>query len=172
MTKTKGTKGPDSFVGSEKSDTYYGLGGQDTIAGNGGNDKLKGGSGNDGILGGEGSDTIWGDAGYDILSGDAGKDTLTGGSETDSFIFRTGGKFGVGSDVDIITDIDTAGADIDHIQIMSLDFTNIIDSFADVMKHARQDGRDVRLDFGHGDVLILEDTKRNALSAELFMFEG
>ena len=169
MAGKKGTKGPDSFTGTAKNDDYNGLGGQDTIAGNAGNDKLKGGAGNDGILGGAGNDKISGDAGYDYISGDAGKDILTGGPQTDSFIFSTGGQFGLGSDVDIITDVDTKGADMDHIQILSLDFTNLIDSFADVMKHADQNGRDVKLDFGHGDVLILEDTKKAALSAELFM---
>lgn len=169
--KTGGV-GPDSYEGTKKNDFYKGMGGQDTITGKEGNDQLKGGGGNDAILGGDGNDKIWGDAGFDVISGDAGKDILWGGGGTDSFLFRVGGKFGVGSDIDIIKDIDTSGKDIDHIEIMSLDFTNIIDSFADVMKHAHQDGRDVRLDFGHGDVLILENTKKSALSAELFMFEG
>lgn len=168
--KKKGTELPDSFNGGNKNDSYDGLAGDDTIAGGAGNDKLWGGDGNDGILGMDGNDKIWGGAGFDRITGGAGKDTLWGGSETDAFIFTAGGKFGPGSDVDIIKDIDTDGEDMDDIQIMSLDAS--IDSFADIMKHARQDGRDVRLDFGNGDVLILADTKKAELSAELFMYEG
>jgi Ca2+-binding RTX toxin-like protein len=168
----KGGSGPDSFEGSNRNDFYDGRGGPDTISGVGGNDNLKGGGGNDAILGGENNDKIWGAAGYDIISGDAGKDTLWGGADTDSFIFRTGGHFGIGSDIDIIKDVDTSGKDMDHIQIMSVDPTNLIDSFGDVMKHAHQSGKDVRLGFGHGDILILSHTKMAALSAELFMFEG
>lgn len=168
--KKVGTELPDNFVGSNKNDVYDGLGGQDSISGMGGNDKLKGGTENDSVLGGKGNDKIWGNAGYDILSGDEGKDTLWGGSETDSFIFRVGGKFGIGSDVDIIKDIDTEGDDMDHIQVMSMDFNNLIDEFSDIMKHAKQVGDDVKIDFGHGDVLILKDTSKSDLSAELFMF--
>ena len=167
----KGGVGPDSFEGGDKNDLYKGMAGQDTISGMGGNDKLKGGTENDGILGGTGNDKIWGDAGYDTITGDEGKDTLWGGSETDSFIFRVGGKFGLGSDIDIIKDVDTSGDDIDHIQIMSIDFTNIIDSFEDVMKFAKQDGKDVRIDFGEGDVLILEHTTKSALTPDLFMYQ-
>lgn len=168
--KKTGTELADSWVGGNKNDSYDGLAGQDAISGMGGNDKLWGGADNDGIIGGEGNDKIWGDAGFDIITGGAGKDTLWGGSETDAFIFTAGGRFGPGSDVDIIKDIDTDGEDMDDIQIMSLDAS--IDSFEDIMKHAKQDGKDVRLDFGNGDVLILANTLKSELSAELFMYEG
>lgn len=170
--KKKGDDEPNSFEGGNKNDAYDGLGGQDTISGMGGKDKLWGGDDNDGIVGGEGNDKIWGGQGNDIINGGAGKDLLWGGTETDAFIFSQGGKFGPGSDVDIIKDVDTKGEDMDDIQIMSMDFNNVIDSYADVLKHARQDGKDVRLDFGFGDVLILENTKMRHLSAELFMYEG
>lgn len=167
--KKAGTEGSDSWTGTNKAEFYVGLGGEDTISGMGGNDKLKGGDGNDGILGGEGNDKIWGDAGFDIIDAGAGKDVIRGGADTDSFIFRVGGKFGLGSDTDIIKDLDVDGEDMDHIQLLSLDPSNIIDSFADVMKHARQIGDDVRLDFGSGDVLILENVAKASLTAELFL---
>ncbi|MBX9455440.1 MAG: hypothetical protein KL863_05110 [Rhizobium sp.] len=170
--KKKGTDGPDSFVGGNKNDTYSGLAGQDVISGMGGNDKLKGGTENDSILGGDGNDKIWGDAGYDYISGGAGKDTLWGGTETDSFIFQIGGKFSVGSEIDIIKDVDTEGDDMDHIQLLSIDFTNQITSLDDVMKHVKQDGKDVRIDFGSGDILILEKTHKSDLTPELFMFDS
>lgn len=168
--KKKGDELANTFDGKNKAEAYDGLAGMDTIAGNGGNDKLWGGDDNDGILGGTGNDKIWGGQGYDRISGDAGRDLLWGGSETDAFIFTQGGKFGPGSDVDIIKDIDTKGEDMDDIQIMSLDAS--IDSYADIKKHARQDGADVRIDFGNGDVLILEHTKMKHLSAELFMYDN
>lgn len=173
MAKKKiGTELADNFTGGDKKDVYNGLAGQDAIFGMGGNDKLKGGDDNDGIVGGEGNDKIWGDAGFDIITGGAGKDTLWGGTETDTFIFQIGGKFSLGSDIDIIKDIDTEGDDIDHISLLSIDFTNQVTSFDDVMKYAKQDGKDVRIDFGNGDILILEKTLKSELSAELFMFEG
>jgi Ca2+-binding RTX toxin-like protein len=169
--KKKGTEESDSYNGSNKNNAYDGLGGHDTISGFGGNDKLWGGLGNDGILGGDGNDKIWGGQGFDIINGGAGKDVLSGGTETDAFIFLAGGgKFAPGSDVDIITDVDTSGEDMDDIQIMNL--MNPIDSFDDIMKYAKQDGKDVRIDFKFGDVLILENTKKGELSPELFMFEG
>ena len=168
--KKTGTELADGFTGGNKNDSYDGLAGQDTISGMGGNDKLWGGADNDGIIGGDGNDKIWGDGGFDFITGGTGKDTLWGGTETDAFIFTAGGQFGPGSDTDIIKDIDTEGDDMDDIQVMSLDAS--IDSFDDVMKHAKQDGKDVRLDFGNGDVLILADTLKAELSAELFMYEG
>jgi Ca2+-binding RTX toxin-like protein len=170
MAKQKGTESADSFTGGNKNDAYDGLAGQDAISGMGGNDKLWGGADNDGINGGDGNDKIWGDAGFDMVTGGAGKDTLWGGTETDAFIFIAGGQFGPGSDIDIIKDIDTEGEDMDDIQIMALDAS--IDSFADIVKHANQNGKDVRIDFGNGDVIILADTKKSELSAELFMYEG
>jgi len=168
--KKTGTELSDSFTGGNKNDSYNGLAGDDAIVGMGGNDRLWGADGNDGVLGMDGNDKIWGGAGFDRLTGGAGKDMLWGGADTDAFIFTVGGKFGPGSDVDIIKDIDTDGEDMDDIQIMALDAS--IDSFADILKQAKQDGADVRLDFGNGDVLILENTNKSELSAELFMFEG
>jgi Ca2+-binding RTX toxin-like protein len=170
--KKTGTEGPDGWVGGNNNDAYDGLGGDDSITGMGGNDKLWGGDGNDGIIGMDGNDKIWGNAGYDRITAGAGKDTIWGGSETDAFIFTAGGKFGPGSDIDIIKDIDLdpQSEAMDDIQIMSLDAS--IDSFADIMKHAAQDGKDVRIDFGNGDVLVLEGVKKADLSAELFMYEG
>ena len=166
--KKKGTELTDSFTGGAKNDLYDGRGGDDAIVGMGGNDKLWGGDGNDGIFGMDGNDRIWGGAGHDRITGDAGKDLLWGGAATDAFIFTAGGKFGPGSDIDIINDLVTVGEEMDDIYIMSLDAT--IDSFGAVMKHAKQVGSDVRLDFGSGDVLILIDTKMSELSADLFMF--
>jgi Ca2+-binding RTX toxin-like protein len=168
--KKTGNELANTFQGGNKADAYDGLGGQDTILGMGGNDKLWGGDDNDGILGGDGNDKIWGGQGYDILTGGAGKDMLWGGTETDAFIFMAGGRYAPGSDVDIIKDIVTKGDQMDDIQIMSLDGS--IDSYADIRKLARQDGSDVRIDFGFGDVLILENIKLKHLSAELFMYEG
>lgn len=168
--KKKGTDGPDSFVGGNGADAYDGRDGQDSLIGGGGNDKLWGGGDNDSLFGGLNNDKLWGGAGFDRLSGDEGKDKLWGGAETDAFLFRQGGKYAPGSDIDIIKDLDTKGDDMDDIYIMSMDAS--IDSFQDIMKHAKQVGDDVRIDFGHGDVLILEHTAKGHLSAELFMFGG
>ena len=170
--KKTGSELSDGWTGGNKNDAYDGLGGDDAINGMGGNDKLWGGDGNDGIIGMEGNDKIWGNAGFDRITAGAGKDTIWGGAETDAFIFTVGGQFGPGSDTDIIKDVDfdTESDEMDDIQIMALDAS--IDSFADILKEAKQDGKDVRIDFGNGDVLILEGMKKSDLSAELFMYEG
>lgn len=168
--KKKGDNLANFFTGTDKADAYDGRGGDDAISGMAGNDKLWGGDGLDGIDGGEGNDRIWGDDGMDRITGGGGKDLLWGGADTDAFIFTAGTKFFDGSDIDIIKDIDTRGADMDDIQIMSLDAR--IDSYADIFRLAKQDGKDVRIDFGYGDVLILENTKKAHLNAELFMYEG
>lgn len=167
--KKTGTDGSDSWTGTKKADFYLGLDGHDTIDAKGGNDKIKGGEGNDAILGGEGNDKIWGDAGFDVITAGAGKDVIWGGADTDSFIFQIGGKFGLGSDVDIIKDLTVEGESMDHIQLLTLDPSNIIDSFADVLKQMKQVGDDVKIDFGNGDVLILENVDKASLTAELFL---
>ena len=174
--KKTGTIGPDAWTGGGKKESYDGLAGDDTILGMGGNDKLWGNEGLDVLDGGEGNDKIWGGAGHDRIIGGAGKDALWGGAETDAFIFTARGKFDlpgdvkISSEVDIIKDIDKEGDDMDDIQIIALDGS--IDSFADIMKYADQDGKDVRIDFGKGDVLILANTKIGELTAELFMYEN
>lgn len=172
--KKTGSDGPDSWTGGDKNEAYDGLAGDDTILGMAGNDKLWGNDGLDTIDGGEGNDKIWGGAGHDRIIGGVGKDTLWGGGDTDAFVFTVGGEFGAAfsSDTDIIKDID-ADPDsdaMDDIQIMALDGS--IDSFADIFKLAKQDGDDVKINFGNGDILILADTKKAELSAELFMYEG
>jgi Ca2+-binding RTX toxin-like protein len=170
--KKTGTEGIDNYTGSPKNNAYDGLAGDDTILGMGGNDKLWGNDGLDVIDGGEGNDKIWGGAGHDRITGGAGKDTLWGGADTDAFIFMAGGQFGagLGSGVDIIKDVDTDGDDMDDISVMAIDGS--IDSYEDIFSLAKEDGDDVKIDLGNGDVLILADTKKADLSAELFMFEG
>jgi hypothetical protein len=146
--KKTGSEGPDSWTGGGKNEAYDGLAGDDTIGDMAGNDQL------------------WGNEGLDVIDGGEGNDKIWGGADTDAFIFTVGGEFGAAFSIDT----DSESAAMDDIQIMALDGS--IDSFADIFKLAKQDGADVRIDFGNGDVLILADTKKAELSAELFMYEG
>lgn len=60
---------------------------------------------------GAGNDIIVGSLGTDTITAGLGADTMTGGGGTDTFAFSTGGSV-IGTSMDIITDFNTAGADV------------------------------------------------------------
>ncbi|MEP0322480.1 heme acquisition protein HasA [Bauldia litoralis] len=65
--KVKGSKGGDTYVGTDF---------KDKIKGKNGNDKLDGAGGNDNVNGGAGNDTLRGGLGADVLKGARGKDAF------------------------------------------------------------------------------------------------
>jgi RTX calcium-binding nonapeptide repeat (4 copies) len=153
--KPFGTDGDDEIIGSNRSDKIFGLGGDDLIAGGKGNDWLFGGRGNDALLGGDGNDHLYGGRGRDLLLGGAGRDDLDGGEGNDKFLLRKG----MGVDT-----IECLG-DGDRIDVR--DFN--IASFQTLISSARQVGDDVRIDFGNGDRLVIEDARISDLRAEQFI---
>lgn len=129
------------------------LSGSDTITGTNYADTFGGGKGNDKLYGGRGNDT---------LSGDAGKDTLTGGAGSDTFVFETR------SGVDTIKDFDAIGADHDWIDLSGLASIN---DFSDLQaSHMKTVGKNVVIDGGNGDKLIIENVKLSQLDAGDFIF--
>ncbi|TCQ12420.1 beta-glucanase (GH16 family) [Rhizobium sp. PP-F2F-G36] len=98
------------------------------------------------ITGGNGKQTLWGALGNDILTGGAGDDT---------FII-TGGNGGH----DTITDFGAG----DTIRITQYTFT----SFADVLKNARQVGRDTVIKITDSASVTLSNTKVGSLKADQF----
>ncbi len=87
----------------------------DTIFGNALDNVLTGRGGNDRILGLAGSDTISGDAGDDTLTGGEGSDRIAGGTnfdmiveERDADMTLTAASLVIGSQTDILTDIEQA----------------------------------------------------------------
>ena len=111
------------------------------------------------IAGGDGDDFINTGSGADILVGGDGADTLQGGTGADLFEFSRDG------DLDTVMDYE-AGVDTISLRGYGASF----DSFAEVQGAASQQGADVRIDFGSGDVILLEDTQVSALVAGDFEF--
>ena len=145
-----GLAGDDLLIGGGGNDNIKGASGDDRLRGNGGDDMLKGGGGNDNIKGNGGADVINGGGGADRLNGGGGNDTIAGkgGDDTlkgnggaDVFQFRTSDRN------DTIADFRQGQ---DKIQIQ-----NGVRTFEGL--DIEQDGRDVLIGFGVGQVRVVTD---------------
>jgi Ca2+-binding RTX toxin-like protein len=123
-----GTPDPETLLGSAVRDIITGNAGGDTITGRRGDDVLIGGSGNDVISGG---------AGDDVLVGQADDDTITTGGGADKVGFDRG------AGLDTVTDFNPAR---DVLALQGFDAAPVV---------AVQVGN-LQLDFGGGDILVLE----------------
>lgn len=154
--------GADAVLGGNGADIITGNGGADDLRGNGGRDEISGGVGADTIFGGGGGDLIDGGGGLDFLAGGSGQDTLTGkgGDDTlqgdggaDTFQFRA-------TDInDTILDF-TQNVDVIEIQSGAAAFADLV---------IEQDGDDVLIGFGTGQVRVVTDTVA-AFSEDDFIF--
>ena len=108
--------------------------------------------------GDEGNNTIVGNVGANILEGGRGNDELTGGKGMDHFVFAKGDK------VDTITDFDAIGKDHDFIDLEG--FGKLKFAKLDIEQH----GKNVDIDLGHGDHLILEHVKVKDIDIHDFQF--
>jgi Ca2+-binding RTX toxin-like protein len=189
-----GTGGNDTFLGSAGADTMRGGKGTDTVDYSSspagvtvlldlarGWLRLPGtGSGGDAagdrlydienIVGSSFSDTLNGNAERNRLDGGAGNDRLTGdflpavfGSSADTFVFKRG------YDVDTITDFqDSRRGPQDIVELAFAGF----DEFADLQAPGvmRQVGSATHIDFGDGDILILQGIRVSQLDKSDFSF--
>lgn len=171
--RRNGSNGPDIFNGSLGNDVYNGRGGTDNLLGNWGNDRLNGGAGVDAIFGGGGNDRLIGGPGNDRMSGEAGRDVLTGGSGLDTFYYTANGNFlpGAGHGIDIITDFDPRGRDADVVTML-INYGFGVSTFGQLRAGMQQIRGDVVMDFGGGDILVLQDTRIGELSADNFLIFG
>jgi len=144
--KIIGGGGGDSLQGGNGRDKLIGGAGVDTLDGGAGKDTLKGGGGDDLLRGGQNSDTLLGGVGDDRLEGGLGNDQLTGGTGADVFVFT---NF-AGEEVDTITDYNDAQ---DTIDLQDFGFS----AFADVLALTTQVGTGLEINFGGGDMLIIEN---------------
>lgn len=128
----------DTISGFER---FFGGGGDDSIKGDDGDNNLRGAGGKDRLIGRDGDDRLFGNGGKDFLSGEEGSDRMAGGSGQDTFHFDDGG--GVDKIVDFEDDVDTI--EIDNFGL----------SKNQVLALADQEGADVNIDFGGGDVLVI-----------------
>ena len=159
-----GGDGDDFLFGGQDNDTLNGDAGNDNIRGNlgtdvinggAGNDTLRGGGQNDALNGGDGNDFLFGENHSDILFGGAGDDVLNGGSGggvadafADTFVYKSAADGGGG--FDRIKDFDN-GTDV--IDLRSFGYAG----FGNVLSLASDAGVNMRLDFGGGEVLYIEN---------------
>jgi Ca2+-binding RTX toxin-like protein len=114
------------------------------------------------IFGNRGNNTLSGMGGEDWLEGGNGTDSLTGGDGPDHFVFH------IGDGKDTITDFENLG--VDHDAIVLRKFPGF-DEFDDLAAIAHNTARGLKLDFGHGDVLIIEGVKLDDLDMSHFDFD-
>jgi len=149
-----GGDGNDYLYGGRDNDTLRGDDGDDVLKGNRGVDLMNGDAGNDKMYGGGQNDTMEGGTGNDYLYGEGGDDLLSGGDDNDSM---TGGA---GADTFYFTNSSTAGYDrvkdfedgIDQINLSSFSLA----SFTDVSTLTTEISSGVKINFGGGNVLLLE----------------
>jgi Ca2+-binding RTX toxin-like protein len=152
-----GGENPENDAGEFETIRVIGQAGL-SITGTATDNRITGNIGADTLSGGDGADRIEGWRGADVLTGGTGTDTLIGGGDADRFVFATG--FGA----DRVADFN---ANIDVIDLTGLDgVTSFQDLAANFM---RQDGRNVVIDMGAGDVLTLSNVRLATLDAADFL---
>lgn len=160
--KLSGNQGADRLFGGADGDILHGRADGDVLRGEEGDDALFGDLGRDRLFGGLGNDVLRGGDGADVLRGGSGQDTLFGGAGEDLFKFRTG------DGIDTIKDFEVSFLGHDRISLEGLD---AVTGWNDLKQnHMQQDGSDVVIDGGNGDMLILEDTSIDNLSKIFFDF--
>lgn len=179
-----GGRGHDTLKGGLGFDTVSGGSGRDNIRGGKGDDECDGGSGNDrvrgnqhddSVSGGDGRDRVWGGTGDDIVNGDAGDDRVRGGAGRDVI---SGGEgrdhyWGNGGADTFVIEADGARDKIhdfqDGLDVIDISAFGLADIDA-VLALASQDGDEVEIDFGGGDVLEIDDTRLADLTTDDFIF--
>ncbi|WP_022708446.1 CAP domain-containing protein [Paracoccus zeaxanthinifaciens] len=140
-----GNRGADHLRGNAGHDKLFGGNWHDRLDGGLNADTLHGGNGNDVLNGGQGFDRLFGGAGQDTLAGGSEADVMSGGAGADVFVIKQGDgrdritDFGNGADR-LFVDADLIGDDVAGF---------VADRITDT-------GSGVRIDFGGGDLLVLE----------------
>lgn len=141
-----GGYGWDRLEGGIGNDSLYGNIGADTLIGGDGHDLLSGASGDDQLSGGAGDDSLYGNQGVDRIDGGAGDDALRGGTLSDTFVFAE--SFGN----DTISDFE----DFQDVLQFDTGLTQAQDAGALLDAHASTVTGGIEIDFGTGEVLLLE----------------
>lgn len=139
-----GTNSSDTILGGHGNDIIFGGGGNDMIVGGHGDDVIFGGGGNDLLIGGDGGDSIFGGNGNDTIVGGHGDQSLFGGGGNDIITAGQGNQLLVGGTGG---DVLTAGQGND---------TLIGGGGHDTFVFGSGGGRNVVMDFQHGDVLQIQ----------------
>jgi serralysin len=193
-----GGAGDDFLFGLEGNDTLGGGEGNDWLDGGGGSDLMVGGTGNETMAGGDGTDFMYGEAGTDLLVGGAGNDVMSGGADND-FLYGEAGDdiieggdsddlmhggagvdslFGQGGNDTYLFDVATSGLDVifdihfgpgpsDQVVIQN---GGAIDTFAELIGNAYQDGADVVIAFNATTGIYIKNHTIAQLDAGDFLF--
>jgi Ca2+-binding RTX toxin-like protein len=152
--------GNDNVTGGDGADTLMGRGGNDILHGDAGADILLGGTGDDTLYGGSGQDLLRGGTGNDTINGGAGDDILYGDAGADEFIFNGGN--------DVIADFEQGE---DHITLDPNLWTGLTSAADLLLVYGTLDGTQMTIDFGDGDVLIIENvTDVSTLADDISLF--
>ena len=154
--------GADVMIGGTGKDGLFGGTGNDSISGDAGNDTLQGGDGADTMLGGAGFDLLLGGNDNDFLDGGASNDNLFGNAGVDTF------NFAIGGGTDTIRDM-VAGVGLNDV-IRLEGFGTAFDTFAEVMAAATDNGTDTTINFGGGNVLIIQNVTVAQFNTDDFIF--
>lgn len=167
----KGSAGDDRIRGNVGDDSLKGNGGEDDINGGGGADDIRGGGAADVINGGGGADTIRGNGGADQINGAGGADLLLGGGGADTLTGRGGDdtlQGNNGADVFQFRASDRNDTILDFRQGQDqIEITTGANAFARL--DIQQDGADVLISFGTGQVRVITDDA-NAFDEDDFIF--
>lgn len=157
-----GTVTGNASVGT---DTFSGVGNiamsnfADTAIGDNGTQSLHAGDGDDMIHGNGGFDVLFGGDGDDTINGGADIDQLFGGSGDDTFVFAAGNQ------TDVIDDFIAGAGTEDRIDLTGV---SSVHSLADLAM--TDDGSHTTIDFGGGDVIMLNDVVVSELHNDDFLF--
>lgn len=154
----RGDAGVNIFRGGDVDELFFGLGGKDTINAADGRDTIYGGDQRDGLHGQDGDDRMFGGADNDTIDGGDGEDRYHGGQGADTFVFTADGE------EDRINDFE------DGVDVIDVSAFALAGGFADIQAGATQDGDDVYIDLGGGDVIKLNDTLLSEVTEDDFIF--
>ena len=134
----EGGSGRDKIIGNGKDNHLTGNGGADELIGRNGADNLYGGWGGDVLKGGKGRDRLYGSNGDDVMKGGGGKDRFYYDDGQDRIKdFKAGQK----DKIFIEDDLVPAGMTVKQV----------------LKQYGSVKNGDVHIDFGNGDVLIIEN---------------
>lgn len=168
-----GTAGDDVLYGGTGDETLSAKGGNDYLYGDVGNDLLKGDDGQDVLQGGEGADVLRAGKGEDVLDGGAGDDLIFGGTGSSLIVGGIGNdtiRTRSGSDLILFNrgdGMDTVIAD--GAGDNTLSFGGGI-RYSDLT--LSRDGKDLIVDAGGGDGLVLRNwyaNKQSVLNLQIIL---
>ena len=182
-----GTAFNDIIGGNALANRLAGGAGNDVIQGFDGNDVLIGDAGNDALFGGAGNESILGEAGDDFIVGGTGNDGLRGGAGKDTFFFSANDGtdrlvdfdpfydkiiIGNASAVAVPTGDFDVSAFLGTLATVTGDGLAASATFANYDRDANGTTDSVRISYGNGSVMTIENWTIESLTAKGYLDAG